>query len=212
MARRAGDVIEIKKVKMNQAKTTLKLIASYLLTVVFMSIFSCGNTTDKTSHSADIKSVNAIGYNLSDPDNTILLPYILNEISGITIIDSSSVACIQDENGIVFIFDMLKNEIKKQFFFHTDGDYEGITSVNDTLYVLRSDGVLFEILNSGSSGYTKEIFTTGIPAMDNEGLCYDQKANRLLIAPKSNIWKGSEYDEKRPIYAFDRNTHRRTCI
>jgi hypothetical protein len=191
---------------MNESKISIKLIALSILLVFFLDIISCKNQVDKSRYSADIKSVKAIGYNLSEPDKKILLPYILHEISGITVIDSLSVACVQDENGIVFIFDLLKNEIKKQFFFHTDGDYEGIARAENTLYVLRSDGMLFEIINYGSSGKTKEIFTTGIPAVDNEGLCYDQKANRLLIAPKSDIWKGSGNDKTRPVYGFDLNS------
>lgn len=190
---------------MNLAKTTIILIATCFL-LVFINIFSCSNPTGKNSQSADIKSVNAIGYNLSNPDKTIILPHILHEISGITVIDSSSVACIQDENGIVFIFDLLKNEIKKQLIFHTNGDYEGLTRVDNAIYILRSDGVLFEILNYGSSDFTKKIFPTGIPAYDNEGLCYDKKTNRLLIAPKGNIGKGSEYDRRRVIYSFDPNS------
>ena len=191
---------------MNKAETIIKLIASCLLIVIFLNIFSCSNSADKSSHSAVIRSVNTIGYDFSDPDKTIILPGILHEISGITVIDSSSVACIQDENGIVFIFDVLKNEIKKQIIFHTNGDYEGITRVDKTIYILRSDGVLFKILNYGDPGFTKEIILTGIQADDNEGLCYDQKTNRLLIAPKSNIGKGYEYDEKRMIYGFDINS------
>jgi hypothetical protein len=193
----------LSKMKMHEAKTTFKLIVSCFLSLFFVNILSCGNSTDKSSHSADIKSVKTIGYNLSDPDKTIILPHILFEVSGITLIDSSSVACIQDENGIIFIFDLFKNEIKKQLHFHRDGDYEGVTRVDKTIYILRSDGVLFEILNYGSSDFTKKIFSTGIPAKDNEGLCYDQKNYRLLIAPKSNIGKGSEYDNIRVIYGFD---------
>ena len=190
---------------MNKAKTTIKSIALWLLSVFLMVIFSCTNPTENSSHSADIKSVNAIGYNLSAPDKTIILPGILHEISGITVIDSASVACIQDENGIVFIFDLLKKSIKQQLFFNANGDYEGITLADKSIYILRSDGVLFEISNYGSSDFTKEVFPTGIPANDNEGLCYDQKTKRLLIAPKSNIGKGYEYELKRVIYGFDLN-------
>jgi len=188
---------------MIKVKTIIKLIALCLLLLSFMNIFSCGNSTEKVNHSADIKSVSTIGYNLSDPDKTIILPHILHEISGITVIDSSSVACIQDENGIVFIFDLLKQEIKKQILFHDNGDYEGITRVDKTIYILRSDGVLFEILNYRSSGFTKKIILTGIPANDYEGLCYDQKNNRLLIAPKGKSGKGSEFKDNHPIFGFN---------
>lgn len=142
-------------------------------------------------------------YILNDPDATIILPDILHEISGLTSIGSNTVACIQDEHGIVLIYDVNKNEIKDHFNFHIGGDYEGIARVDKTLYILRSDGALFEVSRFESDNYNLDFFETGIPARDNEGLCYDQDHNRLLIACKSNAGKGDENKDKRLIYAFD---------
>lgn len=185
------------------AKTNVKLIYSPLLAVFYMIIISCSNSPDNKNLSSDNKSVRATGYNLSHPDEIIILPAILNEISGITAIDSSSIECIQDENGIIFDFDLLKNEIINKLVFSMDGDYEGIARVGDTTYILRSDGVLFKILNDGSSVLKTDLISTGIPAGNSEGLCYDNLNNRLLIAPKDNLDKASEKKEKRPIYGFD---------
>jgi WD40 repeat protein len=136
------------------------------------------------------------GYNLSRPDTILILPDILHEISGLTIIGDSTVACIQDEYGIVTIYDISKNEIKGQLNFNINGDYEDIARVGKTLYILRSDGVLFEISDFESDNFNLVILETGIPAKDNEGLCYDMDNNRLLIACKS----------KRSIYSFDLST------
>jgi uncharacterized protein YjiK len=96
--------------------------------------------------------------------------------------------------------------IKKQIPFHTDGDYEGITRVNKTIYVLRSDGMLFEIPDYGSSYSARKILLTGLPANDYEGLCYDKKNNRFLIAPKGKSGKSSEFKENHPIFGFDLNS------
>ena len=52
-----------------------------------------------------------IGYNLSAPDRVYILPKKLKEISGITEIDSSRIACIQDEREIVFIYDLNSGQI-----------------------------------------------------------------------------------------------------
>ena len=183
--------------------TNHKVIDSCFLLMICMNLLSCTNATDKSRHLADHKGTSAIGYNMSKPDKTIILPLILQEISGITLIDSTSVACIQDESGIVFIFDLLKNEITNQVLFHSAGDYEGIAMADSTIYVLRSDGVLFQILNYKSSGSSGNIYSVGIPSSDYEGLCYDQKNHRLLIAPKSNPWHGPKNEKKHPVYAID---------
>jgi len=154
------------------------------------------------------------GYHLNAPDAILILPEILHEISGLTAIDSSTFACIQDENGILFFYDAVKNRIVKQYAFHGDGDYEGITQVDGTIYVLRSDGELFEISDYNSKDFHVSSYATGIPAMNNEGLCYDRKNNRLLIACKSKTGRGREYKNSRAVYGFDltSKTHSATPV
>ena len=144
------------------------------------------------------------GYNLSQPKFSYVLPKQLHEISGLTDIDSAKFACIQDENGIVFIYDALKNKLSEQYSFNIDGDYEGITYVDGLIYILRSDGTLFEITNYDSKEMSIVSYPTNIPAKDNEGLCYDPINHRLLIACKSKIHKEARVNnEKHGIYSFD---------
>lgn len=147
-------------------------------------------------------------YNLNKPDTILVLPDTLREISGVTSLDTSLVACVQDENGIIFIYDINRNLIREQYTFHIDGDYEGIAVVQNTIYILRSDGVLFEIINYQSPGFKIIAHQTGIPTTNNEGLCYDPDNNRLLIASKSKLGKGQELKDKRVIYGFDLLTNK----
>ena len=175
----------------------LKLISN-IPTVLTVFILGCGATF--------INNEKITGYNLTAPDNTLILPDTLREVSGLTNIDSTTFACVQDENGILFIYDVSKNEIKKQYVFNIDGDYEGVTRVDKTIYVLRSDGTLFEILNYTSDNFKLTSYATGIPANNNEGLCYDPDGKRLLIACKGKIGKGPEFKDKRVIYGFDLQT------
>ncbi|MES2555296.1 MAG: hypothetical protein V4604_04045 [Bacteroidota bacterium] len=146
------------------------------------------------------------GYDLNSPDLSLVLPDTLREVSGVACIDSATFACVQDENGIVFIYDFLKNQIKHQYSFNIDGDYEGITRVDQTLYVLQSDGILYEISDYESPNFKLTSYATGVPAPNNEGLCYDADHHRLLIASKGKIGKGPEYKDKRVVYGFDLNT------
>ncbi|MEW6467757.1 MAG: hypothetical protein AB1458_02480 [Bacteroidota bacterium] len=143
------------------------------------------------------------GYNFLQPDASLILPDTLREISGLTVIDSSTVACVQDENGILFLYNIVSNQIVRQHRFTIDGDYEGITRIGKTIYVLRSDGVLFEIVNYEDTLSAVNKYATGIPSANNEGLCYDPDNNRLLIACKGKAGKGPEHKDRRAIYAFD---------
>ncbi|HEX8516338.1 MAG TPA: hypothetical protein VF868_09080 [Bacteroidia bacterium] len=146
------------------------------------------------------------GYNLAVPDAAYVLPDILLEISGAVYLSPNTLACVQDENGVIFVYDLLKKEITGQHGFTIDGDYEGIALVGKVIYVLRSDGTLFEIADYRSEKSTVRTYATGIPSVNNEGLCYDKENNRLLIAAKSSVGKGPELKDQRVIYSFDLKT------
>lgn len=156
--------------------------------------------------SLNINESAVIPYNLKKIDIKLVLPAILHEISGITILDSTTVACIQDENGILFLYDINRSRIRKQIPFGLNGDYEGICRVNNTLYILRSDGVIFEIENYTSEKLHVKEYKTGIPAINNEGLCYDLENNRLLIGSKGKINRDPLNKDKRLIYEFNLKT------
>ena len=158
------------------------------------------------STSIFLTSSNKLGYDFSKPTLNDELPPILHEISGLAIIDSTSIACIQDEDGILFIYNIKSNKITKQHTFGLKGDYEGITLVNDLLYILRSDGVLFEIKNYQSKKLKVKTYPTRVPAVNNEGLCYDAINNRLLIGAKGKINKDPINKNDRYIYSFDLKT------
>ena len=159
-------------------------------------LLNCSSTNEQ-SEKFDLR------YDFNKPDSKNKLPKILNEISGQTIIDDSTIACIQDENGIIFIYDTKKNSIRQQITFAGDGDYEGICRVKEDLFILRSDGVLYQVIRFASATPSTEEFITGIPADNSEGLCYDSLDNRLLIACKSRIGDDQTNKDLRAVYAFD---------
>jgi hypothetical protein len=149
-----------------------------------------------------------IGYNLSSPDSVYILPKKLKEISGITEIDSSRIACIQDEREIVFIYDLNSGQITRKIDCGFKGDYEGIARVDSTLYILRSDGEITEIRNFETDEFIRSTFPSGIPWKDDEGICYDPTTNYLLITTKEIPRKGSGNRDKRFIYGFDLTSKR----
>jgi hypothetical protein len=165
-----------------------------LLVVLSVTLFNCGTAG---------KHGRVPGYDLKHPDAEVIMPDTLREISGLTLLDDSTFACIQDENGIVFLYDLVNLRIREQKPFDIDGDYEEITRVGNALFVLRSDGVLFEIPGLQVPETSVIRFETGIPANNNEGMCYDDANGRLLIACKGRIGKGKELKDLRAVYGFD---------
>ncbi len=160
-------------------------------------------TINSQGDKANTNPVIPIKYDLSHPDKIYELSHSLHEISGIAEMDASSIACIQDENGILFFYDLVKEKINNLSYFYQNGDYEGIARVGKTIYVLRSDGSLFEVTGYESETAKTKYYATGIPSDNIEGLCYDAKADRLLIGPKGKVGEESENKNRRFIYAFD---------
>jgi|25_taG_2_1085351.scaffolds.fasta_scaffold03031_5 uncharacterized protein YjiK len=130
------------------------------------------------------------------------LPEVLNEISGIAWIGNNRVACVQDEDGIIFIYNLKTSEIEGQTSFGNGGDYEGIAVIKDDAYVLRSDGVLFEVKDfTGKNPQVQKHVTeaNNFSKINLEGLCADPENNRLLLAVK----EGKDFDEQKGVYVFD---------
>jgi len=73
------------------------------------------------------------------------MPKELNEISANVLLSDNRMACIQDNAGVIFIYDMQSKTIESTIPFSTTGDYEGLAVVGGTYYVLRSDGMLYEV-------------------------------------------------------------------
>lgn len=130
------------------------------------------------------------------------LPEALNEISGITWISEDLIACIQDEDGIIFIYNLETSSVEKQIEFGRGGDYEGIAVVGKDAYVLRSDGIIMEVagfMDEEPQVYQHVTSVNQLPGINIEGLCADPSNDRLLLATKER--KSSS--KQKEIYAVD---------
>lgn len=113
------------------------------------------------------------------------LPMELNEISGMVWLDHHILACIQDENGIVFIYDLDEKAISEEIPFAGNGDYEGIAHHDNILYVIQSDGLLYEINPWNTPERSIKSHQTRFTSLNNlESLTYSVPEKSLLTAPK----------------------------
>ncbi len=127
------------------------------------------------------------------------MPNSLDEISGIAWMGNHRVASIQDEDGIIFIYNLKDSKVEKKIKFTGKGDFEGVALVGKDAYVLRSDGVIFEVDNfMNFSGNTIKHKTSLAGKFNFEGICYDKDHNRLLLSIKDK-----DGDKFKPIFAFD---------
>lgn len=135
------------------------------------------------------------------------MPTELLEISGLAHIDKDRFACVQDEMGSIYIYNISTSVIEKEISFAGAGDYEGIALVNDTAWAVRADGRLFEVKDINAGNPVVKEYSTHLTLKQNniEGLCYDKKDNRLLLAIKDSDPRNVGY---KGIYAFDLATRK----
>ena len=104
-----------------------------LITFCLLSCSSFSNDSNPT------QGVYFLGYDLSAPEQKIVLDDDLIEISGLTYLENNILAAVQDEKGIIYHIDISKNEIVYKFKFAKNKDYEGIEMAQNFYYIRTGD-------------------------------------------------------------------------
>jgi uncharacterized protein YjiK len=206
----------IKKIKKSPMFLKTILISAFLVT-------QCGDNPPKKNAEKPIKNAaekasnndvekgimssesivsKAFPYNISVPNSSFELEVSLREISGLTTSPKADkLAAVQDEKGQLFYVNKKTGKVDPSVIFAEDGDFEGIEFVGDTLWVVKSKGRLFKLWNLDKTPYDMATFKIeSLKKANIEGLGYDAKNHRLLLAQK-----GEKTDEasSRSIFAFD---------
>ena len=144
-------------------------------------------------------------YDLDHPSARFTLPDDLVEISALTDVDSSTVACVQDERGAIYFISLRDGRKIREVPFSGPGDMEGLTRVGGDYFALRSDGLVFRLRERHTAPDRMDVLDTfriDVPNENIEGLGYDERNNRVLVSPK-DLMKGSkEGRDERVLYAF----------
>lgn len=129
------------------------------------------------------------------------LPSELDEISGMYWLEDNKIACVQDEDGIIFIYDLKSSKIIKRYKFSGPGDYEGLTFINGSLWVIESNGELFNIKNiKGKEEEADEIQLDFEYRNNIEGIAANTNGELWLSVKEKNLDNRGDY---KGVYAFD---------
>ena len=187
---------------LNWTRTTLFLAK---LTILCSSCFTACSQ-DKNSYILYEGPGYDFPYQPDKPDRSWKLPVELAEISGLSYIDDQRLACVQDENGIIYIFNHKAGVVESKIEFGDDGDYEDIEIIDKDAWVLKSNGTLFRITDFlVKNGSVVKKYSTALSGKnDTEGLAYDPVNNSLLIACKEHPYLDeSEGENAKAIYRFN---------
>lgn len=202
------EIFVYKLIMMNKSNLFVGLFTAVLIAVGVIGFSKVSKANAELTKGSD-------QYTITD---TWELPTELKEVSGIVWIDHRTLACVQDENGFIFIYDLEEKYVREKISFAGNGDYEGIALRNKNLYVMQSDGLLYEVEDWESADRVISAHQTGFKSENNmESLTYSLKDNSLLTAPKDKdidaefkgIYKVSmtskDAGERVPTYKIDMN-------
>jgi len=166
-------------------------IACHVPTLILLSVaISC------SSHKSD-SYPSPPGYNLSKP-YVYKLPTILDEISGLFFYPKDSgIFAIQDEKGWLFKIHLSNPLQIERWKFSNGADYEDLSLVDSTFYVLKSKGVLERFKFATPDSVSLESFPVGAGKNEFETLYYDSATQQLML-----ICKNCEQDTRKEVSSF----------
>ena len=193
---------------MSLNKPTFYQIAATPILLFFLStwsiLLSCAPPERHTADGLFLYTPDSLAtYDLKNPDAKYLLPYVLEEVSGITYLEEGKLACVQDEDGKVFIYNHKTGSIDDVIRFAGTGDYEGITTSGQTIYVVQSNGNIFQFDRGDQKPKVEKHETPLNKSNDVEGLTYDAKSNSLLLACKADGEIKGKNSNKKGFFTFD---------
>ncbi len=169
----------------------LSLIVTFLLT-------SCQFYGKKKYDTHVFSERNSYAYH--QPSRVFTLHSDLVEISGLTFdAPRNEWIVVNDEKGKLFVLDGKNGKIKEDIPFHKDADFEGVELVNNSIWVLKSNGKLFELIPDDKGSYDTPLSYDN----DVEGLGFDADAQVLLLACKEKALEKDHKKNHKVIYAFD---------
>ena len=119
-----------------------------------------------------------------------LLPPFLNEISGLAITADGRLLAHGDEGGQVSEIDYRSGILVKYFIVGRESaevDFEGITVASDAIYMVVSNGDVYEFREGAHGERVKyAVHKTGLSELcEFEGIAYDAQSSSLLLACKN---------------------------
>jgi len=178
---------------------------SILIFIVLYNLVSCDQYREFIKEIDYSKTVTKdFKYDLLNPNKKYFMGYSLEEISGLSYMRNDVLACIQDESGKLYVYDTKKKTVIRRIKFHKGGDYEGVEVVGQKAYVMKSNGNLFVFpLDQGDKVDAKKIKTSFDIDNDVEGLGYNPKTDRFIIACKNEGGIDGKKVKGKAVYSFD---------
>lgn len=176
----------------------LFFIALIIIAIAILVLNACGPSKKKNDEEKTPALEVSQDFDFANPAQKMKLSKSLKEISGLSYYKDNQLICVNDEEGKIFIYDLVKEDIVEKIDFGKSGDYEGVEFVGEEVFVMKSNGEIKTFAIDGES--ENEIDCRNPDVIEYEGLGYDAHTNSLLLAAKEHV---KAKDDEKLIYGYD---------
>ncbi len=186
-------------------------LSAGLIIAIVAAIFGCnprengGGSKAEAAMLADREEVLARRMAASDtappgaPLAIWILPRELREVSGLALTADGRLLAHNDQRGRVYVLNPLRGVVVKRFFLGEKGirgDFEAIAVVRKAIYMLTSNGDLYQFEEGSDGESMRSVFhDTGLgKECEFEGLAFDS-ASSLLVMPCKNVFMKALKDQ-----------------
>jgi len=160
----------------------------YFAIMMLSSIASC-DRDGSAEFMGYIKPNYQVSYEFNKPDRVLQLDQKLNEISGLCFDPvNNQLLTVNDEKGKLYALDISKGEITETYDIGKKGDYEGLALVDDTVYIVKSNGKI-TVYSIREQSVLSNIENDLKIKNDIEGMCADANGNILLACKARGLSK-----------------------
>ncbi|MDR2283464.1 MAG: SdiA-regulated domain-containing protein [Sphingobacterium sp.] len=164
----------------------LRIFLCLTFGIVINSLWACNPNATKQEGATVEQDTSQFSYALTSGE-AFTMPAVLDEISGITYLATfpHTIFAVQDEEGILFTFDLKKGEVIGEFKFAGRGDYEGIASDGTHFFVLKSNGDIYSFPIGATDKSAVKQHNALLPNGEYESMAYDTQTKKLHVLCKS---------------------------
>jgi len=187
-----------------------KIVSTGICILCALFFASCGEKISPEEEQArqaysELMNSFRFPYMLDKPTQVYKMPEVLREISGLGITKTGEVGCIQDEQGVIFIYDTDQCEINRRIGYGKNADYEGVTFVKDDAFVLRTNGNIYRVLAFDGGQPVRQKHKSLLNRKNNtKGIAYESGKNRVLAICKDGYTTGDgNFIEQLAIFPYD---------
>lgn len=173
--------------------------------VFFFAFTYCSHSQEDPAFSDYDLSI--VPYQLNEPNNIVSLHYDLEEISGLSFFNDSTLLAVQDEKGKLYFINNENGKIRNEIKFAKSGDYEGVEFIDGLVYVVASNGKLVSFRVDGAEAKQVNVVETELSSKnDVEGLGIVE--SRIVLVCKASGELGNNSVKGKAGYFFDTSSRR----